>query len=603
MRAMKKPFFLLAHTPRRLGAVGVVFLLLFAAFTRLYGNNWDQGQHLHPDERFLTMVAIEMQWPTSFGEYLDTAASKLNPHNTKFDFYVYGTWPVIFVKFIAEKLTMGDYANLTLVGRALSGIVDLITLLFVFLIGKRLGNTACGLFAVLVYTLMALPIQLSHFYTTDPYLTLFLTISLYILLLPVSWKTGILLGMSTGLALSAKISGIVIFPVIALSGLLFMTYKINFRDKNKLWITIKSKCIQLAIFYLLFIIFFVLSFRLLMPYLFTNSGPFSLNPKVLQNWDMLKSFNDPNGWFPPAVQWINQQKVIYPLLNLFFVGLGLPMGILCFFSLAWSVKIIKNIPSLIILLFFVLFSFFYHATGFAFPMRYFWPVYPVLAVIAGVFLSHILHSMYTRYVRYVFFLFSFFFFLFLVWPLSVLSIYSRPHTRVLASKWIYEHIPAGSRLSHEHWDDPLPLHLPNSIGSGVYERIELPMYYEDTPQKWREIQGKLDKLDYIILSSNRVYGSITSAPDKYPRAAAFYEKLFAGNLGFQKVAEFTSRPSLSFPLNLCIRLPFFKYASIDEGYTTKPALHNCTGIEFIDDYVEESWTVYDHPKVTIFKKI
>ena len=38
-----------------------LFLVLILAFVlRIYGLNWDQGNHLHPDERFLTMVASAM---------------------------------------------------------------------------------------------------------------------------------------------------------------------------------------------------------------------------------------------------------------------------------------------------------------------------------------------------------------------------------------------------------------------------------------------------------------------------------------------------------------------------------------------------------------
>jgi hypothetical protein len=32
-------------------------IIIFGFCLRIIGLNWDQGQHLHPDERFLTMVA------------------------------------------------------------------------------------------------------------------------------------------------------------------------------------------------------------------------------------------------------------------------------------------------------------------------------------------------------------------------------------------------------------------------------------------------------------------------------------------------------------------------------------------------------------------
>jgi len=59
----------------------------------------------------------------------------------------------------------------------------------------------------------------------------------------------------------------------------------------------------------------------------------------------------------------------------------------------------------------------------------------------------------------------------------------------------------------------------------------------------------------------------------YQRTAIYYQELFSGKLGFKKVAEFTQYPTIPF-LN----------------------------IEIDDQKADESFTVYDHPKVMIFKK-
>jgi len=55
----------------------------------------------------------------------------------------------------------------------------------------------------------------------------------------------------------------------------------------------------------------------------------------------------------------------------------------------------------------------------------------------------------------------------------------------------------------------------------------------------------------------------------------FYQGLFAGKLPYKKVAEFTSYPSLTY-----LGIP----------------------LTFPDDCAEEAFTVYDHPRVMIFKK-
>jgi len=52
--------------------LGVMVAILFlAGALRLTGVDWDEHHHLHPDERFLTMVENSLQWPKSFKEYLD----------------------------------------------------------------------------------------------------------------------------------------------------------------------------------------------------------------------------------------------------------------------------------------------------------------------------------------------------------------------------------------------------------------------------------------------------------------------------------------------------------------------------------------------------
>ena len=79
-----------------------VLVLVGAAYFRLMGLNWDQSQHLHPDERFLTMVSSSLKPVDGFSEYFDTANSTLNPHNRGYGFYVYGTLPVFIVRHVAE---------------------------------------------------------------------------------------------------------------------------------------------------------------------------------------------------------------------------------------------------------------------------------------------------------------------------------------------------------------------------------------------------------------------------------------------------------------------------------------------------------------------
>ena len=79
-------------------------LITGALFLRLVGLNWDEFQHLHPDERFLTMVTSAISSPSGWSEYFDTESSPLNPFNRDYKFFVYGTAPIFAVRYIGEAL-------------------------------------------------------------------------------------------------------------------------------------------------------------------------------------------------------------------------------------------------------------------------------------------------------------------------------------------------------------------------------------------------------------------------------------------------------------------------------------------------------------------
>jgi hypothetical protein len=217
------------------------------------------------------------------------------------------------------------------------------------------------------------------------------------------------------------------------------------------------------------------------------------------------------------------------------------------------------------------------AVGF---MRYLLPVYPLFALAAAFFLSQawlLLTPFKKRFfpaiVAYVLFLVL----CALVWPLSFRAIYTRPNTRVQATAFIHRVIPPGSTIAIEHWDDALPL-----TGQEQYHMLTMTLYDPETPEKWQTIRHQLKETDYIILASNRLYTPLMKLTDCatlppgrcYPETAEYYTRLFNGSLGFQLIADITSYPTLPF--------------------TTR---------QIPDQNADESFTVYDHPRVLIFKNI
>ena len=145
------------NSVRGLFALLFLAVLLIAAWVRTYNIDWDEGTHLHPDERYLTMVVSAIRFPDSLAQYWNTDESPLNPGNKGYAGYVYGTLPLFVTRGIAgwvdqacanppnpfgvllRAVLLNDsgscyegyyigYGGIHFVGRALSALVDLATL-------------------------------------------------------------------------------------------------------------------------------------------------------------------------------------------------------------------------------------------------------------------------------------------------------------------------------------------------------------------------------------------------------------------------------------------------------------------------------------------
>ncbi len=186
-----------------------VLVLVAAAYFRLSGLNWDENQHLHPDERFMTMVQSAIEPVHSFSEYFDTANSPLNPNNRGYGFYVYGTLPLFMVRYVAawmndfsqvvaqyiqthnaegvkqafgwllEAPNWAGYDEGALVGRVLSAFSDLGTIFLLYLIAARLYGRKIALLAAAFSSLAVMQIQQSHFFTVDNFANFFMFLAVY----------------------------------------------------------------------------------------------------------------------------------------------------------------------------------------------------------------------------------------------------------------------------------------------------------------------------------------------------------------------------------------------------------------------------------------
>lgn len=208
--------------------IALVVIVLSAAALRLTGLDWDGYQHHHPDERYISWVATTIEFPSlgsnQWAAQWQPETSTFNPfrwppgassegivvlQNRPRDF-AYGHVPLYagvaatrLAEWIAPFLLpwlppdwtltadilngVGriEYHHLTIVGRVLTALLDTGTVLFLFLLGRRLYGPAVGLLAAALLAFAVLPIQLAHFFTSDPYMTFFVVAALYFMV--VAW--------------------------------------------------------------------------------------------------------------------------------------------------------------------------------------------------------------------------------------------------------------------------------------------------------------------------------------------------------------------------------------------------------------------------------
>lgn len=631
--------------------IALVLILVFGAVVRLNGLDWDQDQHLHPDERFLTMVSSALSLPglndalgpppagcAKWGGYFDTACSPLNPYNHNFGLFVYGTFPIFLTRLFAGLIDQTGYGQIFLVGRVLSALFDLSTVVLIFFIGRRLYGTRAALLGALFLAASVLDIQQSHFFTVDTFTNVPILIAFWYALDLADgkkWHAFLYAGIAFGLALAGRINIAPFAAVLVAAGALRAylaaesSRRAFERGPEALPVDATPGARQTSVMGWLprygtraFIgltgaaIAALIVFRIFQPYAANGPSFFSpklpeftlshgavpflfdsvlswaggVNPKFADNMTYIGDLVAGKIDFPPGHQWTDRTAYIFPFENMVLWGLGLPLGLVAWagFLLALYRLIRYREWQHLLIVVWVGITFGYSGQQFVKTMRYFLQIYPFLALLGGYFLVALWDAVSRQFSAFslqktvarlgVALLALVVIGYTLFWATAFMTIYTRPVSRVAASRWIFANVPRGAVIGNEHWDDPLPLRVDGlDPYGGMYRGLSsssdgvMHWYDEDTPAKRAQAIQWLDEADYLVLSSNRLYLSIPRLPLRYPLTTKYYQWLFDGTLGFENVATITSRPQLF-------------------------------GIEINDDNAEEAFTVYDHPKVLIFKK-
>ena len=504
--------------------IALIVTILAGAGFRFVGVNWDENQHMHPDERFLSMVHSAISPVASLSEYFDTATSSLNPSNRGYSFFVYGTLPLFIVRYIGEALGQADYTSITVVGRQVSALFDVFTILLVYFIGKRLYNKWTGLLGALFYAMAVLPIQLSHYATVDVITNTFAYLTVYMAVWALTRKPippvrgagqpddenqpddgknepgvdfskvknvlrdlapYLLFGVALGAAAASKINAVVLAVILPLVEL--MRYlRLDPEVRHDALPHMIRNLVAAAILSFL-------TFRFFQPYAFNGPGffNFSLNEEWLSSMKSLSTQASGDVDYPPALQWA-RRSITFSWENMAKWGLGLPLGILASMSfIGMGIQIVrkKNWHLHLPLWVFTGLYFIWQSISWVRTMRYQMLVYPALALFAGWGLVRLWSARKTiklwfikikpNMIRITGIVLTVLVILTTAaWAFMFAGIYTREHTRVAASRWIYQNLSGSMNLIIETADgeaqQPLPYRTSDSLASD--DAFTLPFY-------------------------------------------------------------------------------------------------------------------------------
>jgi YYY domain-containing protein len=567
-----------AETPSTLHfKIAAAAILIIAALFRFYGQNWDDGHYFHPDERFIASVMdsrLSLPSITELRQLLDPANS---PLNTRSDDeagnareFAYGSLPFLVTTVLGTIIgaaTGNDVLTYSIVGvfgRALTALVDLGTIAIVILFARRAFGELAAIIAGLLTAASVVLIQLAHFFTVDTWVTFFTAASLYACL-PVArtfdFRWSLAVAALGGAALATKVSvGVLGIPILVAMAIGAYAISSDWRDMS---LRVGRRLLVMSVATLAV-------FSIFEPYAIWRPGPFF--DDIRRQWEIVNGHFD----IPFTRQFVGTISGVNEIENLVLWGVAPGFGLAALIAtgvgIYWAVS--HRDHTYILLLSWIIPYFYVIASSEARFLRYAAPLVPPLAILVG----HQLALWWTRSdlslrsrlipAGAILLVTG----TTLLWALAFMTVYAGTHPRVEASRWIYENVEPGSTLTHEIWDDRLPVRIATDSGE-IYQHLGLDLYSDRSNEEAVEfVLDFLNEADYIILASQRLSHSIPRLPWRYPVQTEYYRLLDQERLGFELAFEATNFPGF--------------------GNARVNTLR-----------ADESFSVYDHPPVRIFRKV
>ncbi len=556
---------------RRARVWGALLLLVVAAM-RFYGLSWDSGGRFHPDERLVVSVA---------------ETSPTTPYTRTDVRYPYGQLPLWLLAGLAphvpEPLTRplaGDVFLTT--ARLLAALADTTTVLLAAGLAQTLYGTPAALLTMALVGFAVLHIQQAHFYTADVLLAPLWVAATWALVRLTTTRqrlarSSIPAGALVGLAMSAKITAVLLLPALVLAHLIPGWYATTSTWRDR-W---RSAWTDEA-------------WGWFAPALGATLGMFALvNPSVWHAFPAVRAAWHAEAamvWgitLPPYTrQFLDARPLLYPIAQQAQWFLGPTATAFAWGGTLWSmwralrgrlragevVVLSALMPALVVVL-----------SAFAQFPRYWLPLFPLMAVLGSGWLVQQIHPRWQTAMAMFGIMPT------LLYALAFVHLYTEEHPWWEASRWLCQHVSPGATILVETWDQPLPV---AGVCDGRFTHIEGDPY---TPAGVAALPQQVARADVVVLSSPRGWGALARHPMRFPEAAAFYQALFAGT-DFQVAALWRREPSLG---GITLSTNPFAAANLPTPaawHLSEPKWRIPLG------RYDESFAVYDHPVVVILTR-
>jgi hypothetical protein len=553
-----------------------------AAF-RFYNLAWGAPYyHFHIDEHFVLGPADLLR--------RDVRAAAMGPK-----FFMYSPLMMYMINVVRAAYEFLFYPlDLTVpahqvtymvLSRAIAAAFGTGTIIVTYAVAARIAGRVAGLLAAFLLACAVLHLRDSHFATTDMPMVFFCMVTVWwSLRIAERGGVGALVGAgaSVGAAVACKYTGLIALGVVGIAYILSPRRPTALRPITP-WMT------------------WVL--RGMIPIAVAVATFFILDPLVLQFpekflSDFKEQVTDPlTGVVRPIFMSqfadITHHR-LYWFTNLLWWSLGPMLEILGLAGVVWL--LLRRDRMAAVAAAFPIIYFIVAGQTVAPMIRYTLPLAPALAVAAGIFSADWLARGRWRGVATV--VVGGTILTTALYALAYMNVFSAPDSRVEASRWLVENVPAGSRILVEPSQNTPPMGSYYTATNfrrdyvlwggrsrreaererkDYYHLFTLDTYrylYADRygdEEKRRYIASRLAQADWMVIDDTYVqwYGKLLGPENAVVRQ--HYVDLFAGKLGFAMVKTFKVYPKLF-------------------------------GVEINDDRAEFTFRLFDHPRVYIFRR-